>query len=77
MSDNKKSMQDKKELGLVIYCVVVIFLLFALLLLNPLISWRERMTVSVESMEKSYEELIERCESMELEIKALRGVENE
>lgn len=68
---------EKKETGLFIYCVVVVMLIFALVVINPLISWNERMSVSVEEMESSLAELKERCENMKLEIEMLRGVSNE
>lgn len=68
---------EKKETGLFIYCVVVVMLIFALVAINPLISWNERMAVSVEEMESSLEELKERCENMKLEIEMLRGVSDE
>ena len=52
-------------------------LLFALLVINPYISWRERMSGSIEGKEQSLEELKQSCENMRLEIEALRGEANE
>ena len=77
MDSKDKEEKMRRETKLFAYCVVVVMLLFALLVINPYISWRERMSGSIEGKEQSLEELKQSCENMRLEIEALRSEANE
>lgn len=66
---------NKKELGLFAYCIVMVMLLFALLVINPHISWREKMygDVDVKALQTSIKELQESCDDIRIQISQLRG----
>jgi hypothetical protein len=66
---------NKKELGLFVYCIVMVMLLFAMLTINPHISWREKMSddVDVKELQTSIEELQESCDDIRIQINQLRG----
>lgn len=66
---------NKMELGLFAYCIVMVMLLFALLTINPHISWREKMSgdVDVKELQTSIKELQETCDDIRIQITQLRG----